>query len=166
MGIIIGTYIIGMEKWNITLFAPFISLWKNPASRIYLVSIVCYGFVVTIDQIWVRQSSFWFWTFCMNIAVVMFCLPSMIQNRRDFIENVRSSYFALWWATVLHALVYGVQIYLLAYIQAPYLSAFKTSSALFSVILGGWFFRESHLLKRTLGALLITIGIIGMSFYW
>lgn len=153
--VFLGTYVIALEKGNIRPLAPLKALWANPAARPFLVSIACYGFTVTIDRIGVGQSSFWFWTFCMNLFVGLFSLNGIIRDRSTLVASIVKSYKSFVLLVVLHVIVYVSQMYIVSQIIAPYTSAFKTASALFAVVLGGWFFRESHLLQRFLAALII-----------
>ncbi|MDD5770447.1 MAG: hypothetical protein PHE25_05755 [Candidatus Gracilibacteria bacterium] len=56
-------------------------------------------------------------------------------------------------------------MYILSQVLAPYASAFKTSSALFAVVIGGWVFKEKGLLQRFFSALIILVGVVLISFY-
>lgn len=126
---------------------------------------VCYGFTVTIDRVGVQQSSFWFWSVCMNCFVVLFSMRAMVRDRLTLVSGIRKSFVSFSFVVLIHALAYISQMYLVSKILSPYISSFRASSALLIVVVGGWFFKESHLVQRFFAATIMVAGMVIIAFY-
>lgn len=164
--ILIGTYILSTQKWNTNFFEPFLYLWNNPGARLYLFSIIAYGFTTTIDRIGVQWSSVWFWTVLMNISVIFFSLPWIWKSRVTVIRDIISRWKSFSLLLILHVIVYVSQMWIVSQILASYTTAFKTASALFAVMFGGWFFWEKDIWKRLVSAGIIVIWVGFIAFFW
>ncbi len=154
-----------MEKGHTTFIEPIRALYRDPGARMFLIAIVFYGFTVTFDRMGIHASSIWFWSFLMNLIVFLMSIRDIIHHRKTLKKNIHTQYRALILLIVLHIWIYLSQMYIVSEVIAPYTSAFKSASALFAVVLGGWFFREKNLLQRFLGASVILFGIILISFF-
>ena len=122
----------------------------NPGSRMFLIAVLFYGFTVTFDRMGIHASSIWFWSFLMNMIVFIMSIRDMVKHRKTLRKNLKTQYKALFLVVFLHIWIYFSQMYIVSEVIAPYTSAFKSASALFAVILGGWFFSEKHLLQSFL----------------
>ncbi len=101
----------------------------------------------------------------MNSIVFLMSLRDIYVHRKTLRKNMRTQYRALTLLIVLHVWIYLSQMYIVSEVIAPYTSAFKSASALFAVMFGGWFFQEKHLFQRFLWACIILSGIILISFF-
>lgn len=126
---------------------------------------ICYGFTVTIDRVGVQQSSFWFWSVCMNCFVVLFSMRAMVRDRSTLLLGIRKSFISFSSTVLLHAIAYISQMYLVSKILSPYISSFRASSVLLVVGIGGWFFKESHLAQRFFAATITVVGMVIIAFY-
>lgn len=156
---------LAVEKSHVHPLEPIRALYRDPGARMFLIAIVFYGFTVTFDRMGIHASSIWFWSFLMNLIVFTMSIRDIIRHRKTLNKNIRTQYRALILLIVLHIWIYLSQMYIVSEVIAPYTSAFKSASALFAVVLGGWFFREKNLLQRFLGASVILFGIILISFF-
>lgn len=159
------TYLLALEKTHTHILAPILALWENTGSRMYLISVFMYGFTVTFDRMGVQGSSVWIWTFFMNSIMLIMSSRDMYLERKTIIRDLRKYWKVLFLILSLHVFVYFSQMWIVSIVIAPYTSAFKAASALFTVIFGGWFFREKHLLKRFAVALVIFIGVLLIALY-
>lgn len=164
--IVAWTYILAIEKTHTNILSPIKALWKNKWSRIYLICIMFYWFTVTLDRMWVKWSSLWFWTICMNSFVFLFSIPDFIKHKNVIFSSFKKVYLSFFMIVILHFIVYVSQMYIVSQILAPYTSAFKTSSSLFAVILWWWFFKEKWLFKRFIAATIILSWVTIISFFW
>ena len=114
----------------------------------FLIALCFYGFTVTFDRMGIHASSIWLWAFLMNSIVFIMSSRDIYKYRKTLRKNIKKEYKALVILIVLHVWIYISQMYIVSEIIAPYTSAFKSASALFSIALGGWFFREKNLLQR------------------
>lgn len=160
-----GTYFLAVEKWHTRFIEPIRALFTNPGSRMFLIAVCFYGFTVTFDRMGIHASSIWFWSFLMNMIVFMMSIRDLYKYRKTLQKNLKIEYKALLLVIILHIWIYFSQMYIVSEVIAPYTSAFKSASALFTVMLGGWFFQEKHLLQRFLWACIILFGIILISFF-
>ena len=131
-----------------TFIAPIRALFRDPGSRMFLIALCFYGFTVTFDRMGIHASSIWLWAFLMNSIVFIMSSRDIYKYRKTLRKNIKKEYKALVILIVLHVWIYISQMYIVSEIIAPYTSAFKSASALFSIVLGGWFFREKNLLQR------------------
>lgn len=164
--IISWIYLLAVEKTHTNVLSPIKALWTNKWSKMFLIAVMFYWFTVTIDRMWVLWSSIWFWTISMNLFVFIFSLPDIIKHRKNIIPSFKNLYFSFFLIVSLHSIIYISQMYIVSQILAPYTSAFKTSSALFSVIIWWWFFQEKWLIKKFISALIILLWTMLISFYW
>ena len=164
--IFLGTYFLALEKTHTKILSPLLALWSNPGSRMFLIATTFYGFTVTFDRMGILRSSLWVWTFAMNVFMVVFSLRDMYHGRAKIVHLVREHSFILSSILSLHALIYISQMWIVSQVLAPYTSSFKSASALFTVILGWWYFSEKDRLKRFLAACVILIWVICVSFLW
>jgi uncharacterized membrane protein len=143
-----GTYYLAVEKSHIHFLDPIRSLTRDPGARMFLIAIMFYGFTVTFDRMGIQASSIWLWSFLMNLIVFLMSIRDIYTHRKTLRENIKTQYKALMLLIVLHVWIYLSQMYIVSEVIAPYTSAFKSASALFAVMLGGWFFQEKHLFQR------------------
>lgn len=131
----------------------------------YLISIACYGFTVTIDKMGVLASSPIFWVILMNLSVFFLSIGQMKGKTKATLERLSDMKIALVTIVILHTSVIVAQMYVISEILSSYTSAMKASSAIFSVIIGGWYFREQDLLKKSLATCIILLGVIFISLW-
>ncbi len=163
--IVAWTYLLAIEKSHTKFLDPIKALWSNPWSKMYLICILFYWFTTTIDRMWTTWSSVWFWSVCMNFTVFIFSIPDILKHKKSFINNFRKIYISFFFIVLLHFVVQTSQYYVVSQILSPYTSAFKTSSALFAVIIGWWFFKEKWLLKRFISAVIVLAWVALVAFY-
>ena len=162
---LIGTYSLAVEKSHMTFLSPIRALFRDPGSRMFLIALCFYGFTVTFDRMGIHASSIWLWAFLMNSIVFIMSSRDIYRHRKTLRKNIKKEYKSLVILIVLHVWIYISQMYIVSEIIAPYTSAFKSASALLSIALGGWFFREKNLLQRFTWACIILTGIICISFF-
>lgn len=163
--IFFGTYFLTIEKTHTHILAPILAIWKNPGSRIYLLSVLFYGFTVTFDRMGVQGSSIWIWTIAMNGIMFLMSIPDLYRERRTIVDTMQKFWKILVLILLLHAFIYVSQMYIVSQVIAPYTSAFKAASSLFAVMFGGWFFKEKDLMKRFIAAIIIFAGVICVGFF-
>lgn len=131
-----GTYFLAVEKGHTTFIEPLRALITNPGSRMFLIAVCFYGFTVTFDRMGIHASSIWLWAFLMNSIVFLMSSRDIYKHRKTLRKNIKTEYQALIILISLHITIYLSQMYIVSEVIAPYTSAFKSASALFSVALG------------------------------
>lgn len=162
--VILWVYTLSIQKGHIKFLDPIKHLFTNKWSRFYLITALVYGFTVTIDKIWVLETSPFFWWFSMNMFLFFVTLPNIIKNKKKSKKLITDNYKVLSWLILLHTTVYIWQMYVIQNILASYTSAFKTSSALFTIVIWWLFFKEKDLKKKFVSWLIILAWIILIIF--
>mgnify|MGYP003998905723 CR=1 FL=1 len=157
--VVFWIYLLSIQKWHVKFLDPLKHLLTDKWSRFYLITAVAYWFTVTIDKIWVLETSPFFWWFCMNMFLFFVTLPHLIKNKKKSKELIIWSYKVLSGLIILHTSIYVWQMYIIQNILASYTSAFKASSALFAIIIWWLFFKEKDLKKKFLSWIIIVIWI-------
>ena len=158
--IIVWVYVLSIQKGQIYFLEPIKYLFKNKWSQMFLVTTVAYGISVSIDKIWVLESSPFFRAFCMNGIIFVSVLPQMIKKLRSEKKKMIDIKWWLLFVIILHVVAYMMQMFAFEYLLAAYHSAFKTSSALVSIVVWGVLFKEKDLKKKFLAGLIICWGIV------
>ena len=158
--IVSWVYLLAIQKNQIGWFAPIKHIYTDRWSRLYLVTALCYGFTVTIDKIWVLETSPIFWVFAMNLFLTVASSTQVIKRRWE-LKNIISNNLVILTAIIILSIVIVVgQMYIIEQILASYTSAFKSSSALFAVLIGWFIFKEKDLKQKFWAALVIFAGVI------
>ena len=163
--IVLGTYLLALEKTHTHVFAPIKALFLNPGSRFYLITIILYGFTVTFDRMGVQGSSIWIWTLLMNTCMTIMNVPDVYKERHTIMRDMKIHWKVICLILLLHVVVYISQMYIVSHLISPYTSAFKAASSLFVVMLWGWFFHEKDLFKRFLSAVIIFFWVVCIGFF-
>jgi|SaaInlStandDraft_5_1057022.scaffolds.fasta_scaffold02138_6 uncharacterized membrane protein len=161
---IVWVYILSIQKWHVKIIDPIKHLFTDKWSKLYLITALAYWFTVTIDKIGVLETSPFFWWFCMNMFLFFVTIPYLLKNLAKSKNFLINNYKILSWLVILHASIYIWQMYVIQNILASYTSAFKSSSALFTVIIWWIFFKEKDLKKKFFSALLIVLWIVLIIF--
>ena len=156
--IFIGIYVLGFKK-STGFFWPFIHLFTDRASQIYLIAVLCYGFTVAIDKWGIALSTPLFWVFCMNLILFLWTSKKVFSERSSFLREVSPYMGRFLVGTFLQAIVLLSQAYLIQKIPVSYISAFKWASIIFVVFLGGYIFQEKDLKKRVFASCIVLLGI-------
>ncbi len=162
--IVIGIYVLAIQKGHVKALEPIKYLFTDKWSRLYLVTVLAYSFTVSIDKIWVLETSPLFWTLCMNIFIFVSVLPSMLKNVKKWYKAVKKykTVFITW--IILNSGVYILHMYTIEVMLSSYVSAFKNSSSIIAVILWWILLKEKDLKKKAIAALIIALGVVCVVF--
>jgi len=155
-----GSYVLNVGRSRRGFLAPLKALIDEPGSRIMLGLALLWSVTASVDRVALRLFELNFWASAQLCAIALFLLPIVL----------RSGGFAVKWSpramTMLMALgafnALSISGYLLALKVAPvhYVICLKRCSILFSVLLGRLMFKESFLVDRLPGALLMLLGVV------
>ena len=165
--IIIGAYILNLESFTYkNFFLPFISIIKNKGSRFmfYVALFFAFGavldkFVITNTNIYTRIGFFAYFT------IIPFTLYLIIKERKKFgrktKEIIKQKYLGLFILIVITFVEVVMNVIALSLTFTAYFIALKRASALFSVIIAYFMFKErDYFLHHILGTILIIAGVI------
>ncbi len=163
--IVIGIYFLSLQKSHIKVLDPVIHLFTDKGSRLFLITVVAYSFSTSIDKVWVLETSPFFWALCMNLFIFFSVLPSVIIHFKKWYKSIKKSRWFLPLIVVLHAGVYSLHMYTIELMLSSYVSAFKNSSAIFTVIVGWIIFKEKDLKKKVWATLIIVFWVVLMMLW-
>lgn len=158
--ILIWVYFLNLQKYHTRFFEPIKHLYTNKWSQLFLITVICYSFTNIFDKIWVAESYPIFWIFLMNLS--LFVISSFKLNKtfkKDILFFKKHSVLLLI-TFLFYVLGHITQMTAIQYIFIWYMSAIKTASLLFTIILWGIFFKEKDILKKFIYWLIIVMGLI------
>ncbi|SRR5258708_3331656 len=157
---VIGTYLLNISQLRLGIFGPIKELFRNPGSRYALLLVPVWGITSTLDKIAITNSSPIFYLICISAGVSMIF---MIFIKHEGIANFGLS--SITWPGFLSlGTAYGAMlIFQMFAIQSAYVAyalSIKRVDALFGIALGYFFFKETSIKERLVGAVLILLSIV------
>lgn len=163
--IVVWVYFLNLQKYHTKIYDPIMHLFKNKWSKYFLVSIICYSFTFVFDKVWVLESNPIFWVFMMNFFLFF---TSFNNFKKDYFKNktfLITKYKFLFLTFFFYALSHITQMTALQFILLQYVSAIKTSSLLFAIVIWWLFFKEKWLKRKFLIWLIIVSWVI-LIYFW
>lgn len=161
--IIIGSYLLNLNQYKKGIFQPIKSLMESRGSKYMLIISFLWSISSIFDKIAVINSSPVFYIAITNIFVALGLTPFVFKKFYSN-KNLISELPSLIPIGMLNGIKLVVQMWALTLTLVVYVIAIKRLSGLFGVILGYYVFREKGIKERFIGALVMTIGAILISF--
>ncbi|MGB3299352.1 MAG: DMT family transporter [Phormidesmis sp.] len=141
---------------------PLVAMARNPGSRLMLCVAFIWSITSNFDKIGVLNSSPLFWALSLFCAIAGGMLPFVFRRGRGLRPLI------LEWRLLLvtggfNAIAITFQMLALTLAPVAQVIAVKRMSALLSVLLGHFFFKEKGLRERLLGAAIMVSGVVIMS---
>ncbi|MEY6431046.1 DMT family transporter [Thioalkalicoccus limnaeus] len=166
--LMVGSYWLsagqGLDRW----YRPLQHLITNPGSRYALIASACFAAASTLGRIGIQLSDPL--SFAVMVAVVnpliLFILFSVREPGfyRELVSpSVRQVAGPLLLLGLLFALMRIADQIALSLTLASYAMAVKRTAGLFAVLLGGFFFREGHLVGKLLACLVMLFGVLALT---
>lgn len=159
----VGIYVLRFSKRSAGLLEPFLSLGREPGTRLMLGVVLLWSITSSFDKTVVQLTNAFFYTGFVSIGytIVIFLI---VLARRHSVQEI----FKHTGRLVPIGLAQGSSL-LLQMIALPltfvsYVIAIKLSSGMISVWSGKIFFKEEHFLERIIGTAIILTGIGLMIF--
>ncbi|MGM0607792.1 MAG: EamA family transporter [Candidatus Muiribacteriota bacterium] len=153
--IVIGSYIANLKK-GMKIFDPFKSLFTNTGTRLMLGVAFIWSITANLDKIGLNNSTPVFWGFSVYLFMAVFLFrPRFLKLNRQ--NKYRKHLIS---AGLFNGMTIVFQMQALTLTIVPYVIAIKRTSVLMSVIAGFIIFKETSILKRTTGALLMFAGVV------
>ncbi len=158
--IVSGSYLLNLKAANKGVFEPLKSLVKNKGTRYMLVVAFIWSISANFDKISINSSSLYQHLIFINI--IIFSLLTILVaskkkfNKKNLIENKKP----LIWISAIAVGSFIFHMGALSLTLVAYVIALKRLSGLLSVFLGFYFFKESEIKSRLLGAVIMFAGVI------
>ena len=158
--ILMWVYFLNLQKYHTKFFEPIKHLYTNKWSQLFLITVICYSFTNILDKIWVAESYPIFWIFLMNLSLFIISSFKLNKTFKKDISFFRTHWVLIWITFFFYVLGHITQMTAIQYIFIWYMSAIKTASLLFTIILWWIFFKEKDIMKKFTYWVLIVIGLI------
>jgi len=161
--IITGSYLLNVNQLKKGLFEPIKSLLKNRGSKYMLIIALLWSISSIFDKIAVVNSSPVIYIVITNIFVTLSLTPIVIRrvnSNKHFFHQLPS----LIPIGMLNGVKLVIQMWALTLTLVAYVIAIKRLSGLFGVLMGYFIFKEKRIKERFIGALVMIIGALLISF--
>lgn len=159
--ITIGAYVLNIHKHDHKNYlAPIKSIFKDRGTRLMLLVAFIWSFTSIFDKMGINNSSALFWVVVIHIFLTVTIFPIMWYKNPNFLQVFKNKTKKLAPFGVLNALKLSLQHIALSLALVPYVVSIKRMSILFSVLIGYFFFKDSHIKKRLIGAGIMLTGAV------
>ncbi|MFA6553024.1 MAG: DMT family transporter [Patescibacteria group bacterium] len=160
--IILGSYTLNINDQK-NLLAPFRAMWHNAGVRAMLLVAVLFAVGAPLDKLIVRESDPFFGAAIIYFLLAVTCYAISRSINEPALDRSPRLWRSLLFGSLALSLV-AISINLAyTYQIVPYVIAIKRLSIVFSVIIGGLFFREKNWRWRLAGAIILVAGAIIIS---
>ena len=158
--IVMGAYTLQIQEVHRGYFAPFSAILNEKGPRRMLSVAFIYSLTANFDKIGVLNSSPMFWSVSINAFMTggLFAI-SLLYRSRTPIHHTRPALHILLFLGLFHAITLISHNMALELATVPSVISVKRASALFAVVWGYFVLRETNLMERFSGALLMILGI-------
>jgi drug/metabolite transporter (DMT)-like permease len=158
-GIALGSYLINVQERQQGWQAPWTALWRLPGPRWMLMAAGLYAITSALGKLAVLYSAPTFFGLFYPTVFSGFMLAGYPWSARPGLQLKRRPFWGLLVGCCMAASIlchfHGISL-----APAAYLIAIKRTSLLFSVLYGGLWLGEGHLVARLTGAGCMVAGII------
>ena len=162
--VVFGAYILGMDPNKKEFLAPFKSLIKEKGPMLMLIVAFIFSITATIGKVGMLHSNALFFTFTyITVMALIFSIIILYKSKKNFYQ-IKKNFFKFSLMGILMVAEFVFILTAFKYALVNYVISAKRASILFSVIFGFMFFKEKNIKERLLGAVIIIIGLIIISF--
>ena len=155
-----GIYTMKIQEIKIGWLEPFRAIWRSAGVKEALLVAFLYSISANYDSIAANSSSPFFTLLTVNVFIFL-CLLLPALNQRGLWRSTRENFKGLSLMSAFMASETGLQFTAFQYAIVPYVISIKRTSALFSVIWGGKFFKEKEeFASRLIGAIIVIAGLV------
>jgi drug/metabolite transporter (DMT)-like permease len=166
--LVVGGYILSLGDHEVRWYLPFKRLVTDPGSVLGLVAAACFAAASVVGRIGIQLSdplSFAVIVAIVNplVIFVLFSIRDTGFYRQIFTARARRRIRPLLVLGALFALMRIADQIALSLTLASYAMAVKRTAGIFSVVLGRWFFNESHLVVKLVGSAVMLLGVLALT---
>ena len=155
-----GSYAMNISERRRGFFAPIKSMLHKEGPRLMLFVAFLWSISSNFDKVGIENSSALFWVVSLNIFLVAAMTPLMIIKTRHTALQLRSNLRYIVPIGMFSALGSMAQMTAISIALVAYVISIKRTSAIISVLLGCFLFRERGLKERLTGAIIMVVGVI------
>lgn len=160
--IVLGAYALNVNSDVKNIWQPLYSLYNSRGPRLVLLVAGIWGITSVLDKIAVQRSSpLIYVTSLYGITALFFTL---LVVKRTNVQQLKKAIATLAPIGITSGLAHLTQVYALTLIFVSYVAAVKSTTVFFSLLWGWIIFKEHHILKRLLGTVIMTVGVLVLLF--
>jgi uncharacterized membrane protein len=158
--IVIGSYLLQVQKRSEGILQPFKSLLQQKGPRYMLLVAFIWSISANVDKVGVINSSPTLWIASMSVVVSICLFPfaykQIIGRNVDTMKTIQTVFpIGLVYSLVILNQMIAINLTLVSYVIS-----IKRMSAVFAVFWGVFILKEKGLKERLLGVLIMVIGVI------
>lgn len=158
--IVVGSYLLQVQKRSEGIFEPFKSLLRQKGPRYMLLVAFIWSVSANVDKVGVVNSSPTLWIVAMSMVVSIglfpFAYKQLIGKQNDTKKTIKSVFpIGLVYSLVILNQMIAINLTLVSYVIS-----IKRMSAVFAVFWGVLIFKEKGLKQRLLGVSIMIFGVI------
>lgn len=159
----VGSYLLNIQELQRGLLEPFKALMRERGPRLMLLTAFIWGFAGSVDKLGVHGTSPMVWALGLNVT--MSILTSVYGTVRGvrLIEEMGKNFVLLAVVGGISACTLYFYVTAVSMTYVAYASSVKRFAPLFSVIFGYYFFGETNIRQRLLGAIIMLAGVIAIA---
>lgn len=158
--IVIGSYVLNIQKRNAGYLAPFKAILQHRGPRLMLYAAFLLSITSSIDKIGVLNSSPLFWAVSVHSFTTITLAPVIIRELNHHLKLTNPDIKLLFAVGFFSALAIVTQYIAITTLLVPYVIAIKRTSTIMSVLFGYLIFKEKGIKGRLLGAAIMVMGVI------
>ncbi|KPL19854.1 MAG: hypothetical protein AMJ92_01435 [candidate division Zixibacteria bacterium SM23_81] len=157
--IVIGAYFLNLDKLKEGLWAPLRNIARERGSLLMILVALLWGISAAADKVAVLNSSPFFFLAVFHVLFPLFYFPVLWLKADQWKQQVIKEAPALLTFAFLGAVMIVFQMLAFRLTLASYVIAIKRAGMVFSILLGYFFFGESHVKVRLLGGAMMVGGV-------
>jgi len=154
-----GVYVLNAGKASRGVLEPLRALLRDRGVRLMIFVAFLWSVTATIDRLALRHSTPLFYITIDYFFASVFLYLNHLRTKTSLLGATKKYIRTLASVGIFFALSQIAYIYAYKLTLAAYAISIKRTSVLFTVILGGFVFKEKNIRERFLGAALIVIGV-------
>lgn len=159
----IGTYFVNLDQKVNYFWQPIQSVFYQKGQRLVLIVTLIWSISSILDKKAVMLTSPLFYLSSFYLLTMLMLLPILIIRHKKNIK--RSVLLPLAGMGIIGGLAHLTQYYAVTLTLVSYVVAVKSSSVLFTIILGYFLFKEKNIKQRMAGSIVMLIGVLIIIFY-
>ena len=158
--VVVGAYILNINKAKGGLTKPLKSILKEKGSRYMLFVAFLYSITTNLDKIAINNSNPFVYAIAINFTLALFLFPVMLKFSDNHLNDILKHSKILFPIGFFTAIASIMQYVAFTMILVVYVSAIKRTASLFSIMYGKYFFEEDNIKERLLGAAIMILGVL------
>ncbi len=162
--IVVGCYSLNLKATKNGIIAPLLKIFNDKGTRFAFFASLIFGISLTIDKFNIKMTNTFFYFSFKWIFLTFIFLVLLIKIKINF-KGIKSNYKQVIESNFLSILSELLYMVALGMCFVAYVTAIKRSSVLFDVVYGHFIFKEKETKQRFIGASIIVIGLILITFF-